>query len=307
MATITTTLNHLGDTRRELQYKELRQLNDIGVDAQPEFQAVWHGIDSQRRSEIASALAELAEDNVEFDFRDVFSVLLNDTEPDVRRIAVDGLWEDERLSTMRQLLPMLATDPAEDVRAAVALALGRFAYRASLSEVPKRAAAELRQNLLASAANLDLPDEIRRRSLEGLGYFEGEDVTTLIAQAYASGRGQLKESALVAMGRSLDMRWLPIFEAELQSSVAALQYEAVRAAGEFGAQAERLLPKALPLVDSQDTEVALAAIWALGQIGGDAARRTLQRLTRSEKPALQEAAQEALAELDLDNTSFSFS
>jgi len=54
------------------------------------------------------------------------------------------------------------------------------------------------------------------------------------------------------------------------------------------------------LVDDEDTEVGLAAIWALGQIGGPHARRVLDRLARSKNEARSQAAQDALDELNLD-------
>lgn len=304
MAKIQVTLAHLGDPTRQLQRKELRQLNDIGSEAQDEFWAVWQTIEQGRRREIARALAELAEDNIEFDFRDVFSLLLRDSDGAIRTAAVDGLWEDERLSTLRQLQPMLASDPDDGVRAAAALALGRFAYRASCDELSQRVAADVRKSLFATASNLDVPDEVRRRAIEGLGYFGGEDVTATIAQAYATGRQALKESALVAMGHSLDPRWLPIFEAELQSTEPALRYEAARASGELGGEASSLLPRLLELAEASDSQVAQAAIWALGQIGGPGAKRTLQRLVESDDAAVQQAAEEALAELQLDAGSF---
>ncbi|HEX6290419.1 MAG TPA: HEAT repeat domain-containing protein [Herpetosiphonaceae bacterium] len=306
MATIATTLARLGDPRRQLQHKELRQLSDIGRDAQPDFLVAWRGIELARRREIAAALVALAEDNAEFDFRDVFSTLLSDADAEVRAAAVGGLWEDERLSTLRLLLPMLADDPDSAVRAEVALALGRFAYLASLEELPAREAAAVRRALFASASNLDQPDEVRRRSIESLGYFEGDDVTAVIGQAYTSGRRALKESALVAMGHSLDTRWLSVFEAELQSAEPALRYEAARASGEFGTEAEAMVPRLLLLAQGDDSEVAQAAIWALGQIGGEAARRLLQRLTDSDDPMIQEAAEEALAELMLGDDTLGF-
>ncbi|MDP9310625.1 MAG: HEAT repeat domain-containing protein [Chloroflexota bacterium] len=304
MPQLAKTLAHLGDASRKLEHKELRQLNDIGADAQAEFWAAWQKIDPARRREIATALASLAEDNVEFDFRDVFSAILQDSEAEVRTAAVDGLWEDERLTTLRRLLPMLADDPDDDVRAAVALALGRFAYRSSLDELPARVGKDVRQALLESASNLDLADEVRRRSLEGLGYYVGDDVTKLIGQAYTSGRQPLKASALVAMGHNLDARWLPVFEAELQSNEPALRYEAARATGELGAAAASLLPRLLPLAEGDDSEVAAAAIWALGQIGGEAARRVLKRLAQSDDETVQQAADEALAELQIEDGSF---
>jgi HEAT repeat protein len=306
MVSITTTLARLGDPRRQLQHKELRQLNDIGREVRGDFLATWRTIDLDRRREIAVTLAELAEDNAEFDFRDVFTTILDDSDAEVRVTAVSGLWEDDRLSTLRLLIPMLSNDPDTEVRAAVALALGRFAYLASLDELPEGDAAVVRRALFASASNLDLPENVRRRSIESLGYFEGNDVMTLIGQAYTSGRQNLKESALVAMGRTLDVRWLPVFEAELQSSEAALRYEAARATGEFGEEAESMVPRLMPLAEGDDTEVAQAAIWALGQIGGETARRVLQRLTNSDNPTIQDAADEALSELMLGDESLGF-
>lgn len=304
MPQLAKTLAHLGDVSRKLEHKELRRLNDIGADAQFEFWTAWQQIDPARRREIATALASLAEDNVEFDFRDVFSAILEDSEPEVRTAAVDGLWEDERLTTLRRLLPMLANDPDDDVRASVALALGRFAYRSSIDELPARVSKDVRQALLESSSNLDLVDEVRRRSLEGLGYYAGEDVTRLIGQAYTSGRQPLKESALVAMGHNLDTRWLPVLQVELQSNEAALRYEAARAAGELGSEATSLLPHLLPLAEGDDSEVAVAAIWALGQIGGEPARRALKRLAQSDDATVQQAADEALGELQMEGGSF---
>lgn len=87
---------------------------------------------------------------------------------------------------------------------------------------------------------------------------------------------------------------------ELQSPSPSLRYEAARAVGEIGEDGRELLPALLPLVDDEDTEIALAAIWALGQVGGADARRILQRIARSRDEVRAQVAQDALAELDLD-------
>jgi len=304
MASVSSIVAGLGDTSRQLQHRDLRKLNDMGREARDEFRAAWERVPEGRRREIATALAALAEEDVEFDFRDVFGVLVGDPDPDVRLAAVDGLWEDDRLATLRQLLPMLDGDSDADVRAAVALALGRFAQRAGLGELSERVAGDVREALHATASNLDVPDEVRRRAIEALGYFHGDDTTSIIGQAYTSGKRPLKESALVAMGHTLDTRWLPVLDAELRSGEAALRYEAARASGEFGSEAMSLLPQLLPLAEGDDLEVAQAAIWALGQIGGESARRVLKRLVDSDNPTIQQTADEALAELQLDSGSF---
>ena len=114
----------------------------------------------------------------------------------------------------------------------------------------------------------------------------------------------MRESALVAMGRAMLPRWLPIVSRELESPSPALRYEAARAAGEMADIARSLVARVVRLCSDADTEVALAAIWALGQIGGETARRTLQHISGSEDEARSQAAAEALDELTLEEGFF---
>ena len=300
MNTIQSTLQSIGDTSRPLVHRDLRRLSDIGRETEAAFFAAWRGIELVRRREIARAMVDLAEDNVEFDFRDVFTACLDDVDAEVRESAVEGLWEDDRPRTMRRLLELLDVDPDDGVRAAAALSLGRFAHQATLDELREDDAVRLRAALLAVARDLDSAVDVRRRALESVGYFSGPDIDETIAQAYASGDDRLKASSLAAIGHSLDTRWLPVLEAELRSSVPALRYEAARATGELAEEAASLAPLLLPLAEGDDVEIYTVAIWALGQIGGTAARRTLRRLARSDDPARQQAAEDALSELNFD-------
>ena len=294
------TLRIVGDRQRRLVHKELRGLSDIGRDAEAPFLEAWQAIDLDRRREIARAMVVLAEDNVDVDFRDVFTACLGDSDAVVRQVAVEGLWEDDRPRTMRHFLRLLGDDPDDSVRAASALALGRFAYQATLDELQERDAARLRDALVAAARDLDDSVDVRRRALEGAGYFSGPDIDELIAGAYTSGNADLKASALAAIGHSIDPRWLPVLQAELASSEPVLRYEAARASGEWGEEAASLVPQLLPLAEGDDPEIYGAALWALGQIGGDAARRMLRRMAQSDEPNRQAAAQEALNELEFD-------
>jgi HEAT repeat protein len=74
-----------------------------------------------------------------------------------------------------------------------------------------------------------------------------------------------------------------------------MRYEAARAVGEMGDEAH--VPAIVALLDDPDTEVRLAAIWALGQLGGRPAAVALIKLKSSDEPAIVEAADEALNEL----------
>jgi HEAT repeat protein len=79
-----------------------------------------------------------------------------------------------------------------------------------------------------------------------------------------------------------------------------LRYEAARAVGELGEEGQPMVGSLLALVDDDDLEVAIATIWALGQVGGEHARRVLRRIARSNDSARRQAAEDALEELALD-------
>jgi HEAT repeat protein len=199
----------------------------------------------------------------------------------------------------------LLRDPADQVRAAAAMALGRFAYMAEIDELDEEYGRQVHDALLTLIHDASQPAEVRRRAIESAGYFAAsDDVQRQIELAYASNDQLMRESALVAMGRSMLPRWLPIVSRELESPSPALRYEAARAAGEMADIARSLVARVVRLCSDADTEVALAAIWALGQIGGETARRTLQRISGSDDEARSQAAAEALDELTLEEGFF---
>src|SRR3954447_24026477 len=155
MSTIETTLNAVGDIRRRLSRRDLKGLSDIGREFEGAFLTAWRPIELKRRREVARALVELAEENIEFDFRDVFSACLGDEDATVRQIAIEGLWEDDRPRTMRSVLVMLADDPDDSVRAAAALLLGNFVEMAMLDKLRPDDVAQLRAALLRVAIDVD--------------------------------------------------------------------------------------------------------------------------------------------------------
>jgi HEAT repeat protein len=137
--------------------------------------------------------------------------------------------------------------------------------------------------------------DVRRRAVESLGYLHGDDdVKELIADQYRQS-GRHAESAVLAMGRSMDHQWSPIVLHELRSERPAMRYEAAHAAGEMAL--EDALPQLARMVDDDDTEVRLAAIWSLGQIGGKPAAEALNQVLQSGDPTMKEAAQEAIQEI----------
>ncbi len=293
-------LARLGDLEHPPAHAELRALSDLGPETLKVFWAAWRQFPAERRLDILRELDELAEDNLDLDFRPVFRTCLSDADPEVRAAAISGLWEDESEPTMDRLIAML-DDDAGVARAAATLALARFAYRCQVGELPPASGTRLHAALLRIATDPEQPLEVRRRAVEALGYFAGsKEAQAEIGRAYAHSELAMRESALLAMGRSMRPTWYPYIERELKSPSPALRYEAARAVGELGEEGRQLLPALLSLVDDDDSEIALAAIWALGQVGGPSARRVLERLARSKDDSRRQAADEALDELALD-------
>ena len=144
---------------------------------------------------------------------------------------------------------------------------------------------------------------MRRRALEAVAPTRHPDVPGWVRWAYQSGEPLLRQSAVYAMGRTCDPVWLPVVVAEFGSDVAALRFEAANAARELADA--KTLPYLHELTNDDDPQVALAAVHAVGGIGGTAARKLLKHYVEQGDAALSEAAQEALRVLEADEGDFS--
>jgi HEAT repeat protein len=295
------TLTALADANKPLSRAALKALSGLNDADLALFWQNWQQIARDRRIAVARTLDELGEDNVDLDFQAVLLALLDDDDAYVRVQAIDGLWENDSPGLMQRLIGFLQDDSG-DVRATAALNLSRFAYQAELEELTPAEAQQLLRALLAAVIDADQPLEVRRRAVEAAGYFaESGEAQAEIGRAYAHPEQMMRESAIVAMGRSMRPIWFPYIERELRSVSPAMRYEAARAVGELGEDGQAMISALLPLVDDEDNEIATAAIWALGQVGGSNAKRVLERVARSKDPDRRQAADEALEELSLSD------
>jgi HEAT repeat protein len=302
--TLESYLRELVDPARPLAVARLISLSSLGPDELPAFEDAWRAADVLRRRQIVHELIDLAEDNVELNFDAVFRVSLSDPDAEVRHSGIRGLWEYEGTDLIPTLVSLLLTDADQGVRAEAALALGRYALKAEFDEVRTSDASAVDDALRTAIADPGQATEVRARAVEAVGVRTQPWAIQIIEDAHRSGRHRLQVSAIHAMGRSCDARWLSTLVSELRNEDAEMRYEAAAACGCLGD--ESAVPHLLPLLEDDDVEAQEAAMQALGQIGGREARRALEdRLAHSDE-RVRDAALAALAEADFGEDPLAF-
>lgn len=288
-------LAHLRDENAPLSPAALATLSNAPPSTVQMFARAWETLSSERRRKIVQNLVELTEDSFEANYNDLFRLMLDDEDAEVRAFAVDGLWEDESPALIKPLIALLRSDPSARVRSAAATSLARFALLAELRKLASENGTLVHESLVAVIRNSEEDLDVRRRAIEALAFFSDEEVRGIVAAAYENDDAQMRASALCAMGRSVGKHWTNTVLAELDSNDAELRFEAARAAGEL--EIKKAVPRLIQLVDDSDSEVSNAAIAALGQIGGPEAREALEQIVAGEDEPQSQAAQDALDEL----------
>ena len=267
-------------------------LSDLSRAGAACLRANWPDLPHDVRLRVARQMLEEAEAHVERDYTRAMFVAFADVAPEVRVAALEGLWEDASSALLEQLLSEIADEPNDELRAAEAEALGRFALLAEMGDLNLALSERVRETLLTIIDSDETPT-VRQRALESVGYLSGDaDVVAAIDDAYHSGSQELRVSALRAMGRQADQRWVETIGREFSSREPELRFEAARSAGQNGDP--RFVPGVIDLTEDEDLEVQLAAIAALGELGGRLAINALRRLSESDVPAIAEAASDAL-------------
>ncbi len=251
-------------------------LSSLTSDEAAEVAPVWASLSAAHRRRVMRGLVETGEADIEMDYRSIGLLALDDPDPVVRETAIEVLWEDESLELMSRLVTLARHDEVREVRAAAVSALGRFILAGELEDI------EQKLTLPAQEAALHLltsPEEdviVVRRALEAISNCGHAIVPQAIEQAYRNADRLMRVSAVFAMGRSCDSRWADIVLEEIESPDPEMRYEAARAAGQLELKAA--VPKLAQLVLDDDREVLLAAVGALGEIGGKKAMRVLEHL-----------------------------
>ena len=247
------------------------------------------------------------------DYSTVLQNHLDDPEPEVRALAIQGLWDYPDPEFIPLLFATAENDADEQVRCRAIIALGRYIYEGEmanydydfgfmdegeivrLDELSKENFLKVKELLLSIYRDENKPLNERRFAVEALSFCSDKEILAIIEEAYAHSNSKMKLSAIFGMGRSGNVRWTETILKEMYNPDSELQREAIRAAGEVGlTEAGKALWR---LTYSEDREVRLEAIWALGQSGWEGAFERLDELSLlSADLEIQEAAEAALEE-----------
>jgi HEAT repeat protein len=285
----------------EVAVRDLFVLSDLSRSESETVEQSWSMLPVDRRRLVVGSLVESADEVLELQLGRLLRIALHDSDPEVRRIAIEGLWEDVEPDLIGPLLQTLAGEDSPGVRGAAASALGSFVLAGELDELDSALTMRAEEALLALLHNEGEPLEVRCRALEAIAYSSETGLRQLIEDAYYSPFEEMRLSALRAMGRSADTRWRSMARAELNSPDASMRAEAARTCGDLEAKAA--VPQLILLLEDPEHSVRLAAIDALGQLGGKDAREALRLMAAEAEETEAEAAEVALEEmLFLDET-----
>lgn len=276
-------------------------LSGLMCEDMEKLRETWNNLPQVRRRRVMRELVEAAETNIELDYRTVGLMGLGDSDPRVRETAIEVLWEDESLELMNRLVTLARHDEVVEVRAAAAIALGRFILLGELGDLPEAETYPARDAVISLLNQENEDNEVRRRALESIANCTHEMVPQAIKSAYASTDRRMRVSAVFAMGRTCDEAWEDIILREIESDDPEMQYEAAKAAGEL--ELVESVPRLGRLALGEDREIQTVAIWSLGEIGGREAVRILELVMEKAEDEddddLLQAAEDAIGNASL--------
>jgi len=293
--TVQELMGHLIQRTETIVARDLFVLSDLTVQDAEVVRQEWGLIPVEQRRQLLHSLVDIAESDVEWHLGRFLRIALEDADEFIRVIAIEGLWEETSSDLVGPLIQILHNDSAQKVRAAAAAALGPYVLAGELDELESAYAMRVEEALLALLRNSEEDIDVQCRALESIAYSGETGIRQLIEDAYYAVDEGTRVSSLVAMGRSADTRWRGLVRAELQNPSTQMRVEAARACGELEVyQAEREI---LELLTDDQQVVRLAAIFALGRIGGRRVQSALRAIAQNDDSIEAEAADLALEEM----------
>ena len=192
-------------------------------------------------------------------------------------------------------------EESENLRAQAVISLGPILETADFDEfedpesvpISEETFHGIQESLSELCMDIEVPMEIRRRTLECSARAPQEWHKKAIRDAYSSGDALWRLTAVFCMRyvRGFDAQILEALEAENED----LRYEAVCAAGVWGVDPAWSHITSLATGESTNKLLRLAAIDAVASIRPQEAAEILSELTQSDDEDIVEAAYEAMA------------
>ena len=291
-------LDALLNESKDISRRYLTEFSDIDPASLKLLQETWPRVGLKRKLLLLDRLNTLANEDTLVCFDDLGRALLTDDEPQVRIRAMRLLVECEDTKLVPLYITLLTKDSDATVRAEAATMLGIFVQLGEFENIPGDVHHQI-EDVLLEVLNGEDEAFVRRRALEALGFSSRAEVPVLIESAFNRQDPDWQASAIFAMGRSNDERWVDKVLRSMVSDDSHIRLAAVQASGELGLAAAR--PLLLNLLEEESDEaIAGAAIWSLSQIGGEDVRLYLQNLLDN----VEDDDQTAFLEEALDNLAF---
>ncbi|MGD8634688.1 MAG: HEAT repeat domain-containing protein, partial [Anaerolineales bacterium] len=252
--------------------EDFSAISDMDSEELSAFMEVWQALSAGRKRELIQELGKQADEHIELNFELINRAGLRDEDQKVRQTAIANLWECKDADLISVYLESLREDPSHEVRVAAADALGRYVLLGELEEIPSDQHQAIEDALLA-VMDTEAISLLRQSCIEALGYSSRTESEQVIEQAYEAEDPEIRKSAIVAMGRSYNQRWGQQVLDQMTSPYPLIRAEAARAAGEL--ELTIAIDPLIDLLDDVHNRVQEAAVWSLGQIGGDRAEEAL--------------------------------
>ncbi|RME49699.1 MAG: HEAT repeat domain-containing protein [Chloroflexi bacterium] len=269
--------------------------------------------DGKTKAQKLARLRHIAtsDDRFFIDYTSEIEEYLDDKDPEVRALAVECLWEYPDPAYIDVLMDLAEHDPDEQVREYAISGLGVYIYEGEYAdydfdwgehteimredELPQSDFERVRDYLLAVVRDAARPINARRRAIEAISFLHEPVVIDIIEEAYHHPDKKMKISAVFAMGRNASAKWEKYILEALDSPVPEIEYEAVCAAGSLALD-HATRPLMRIATESEDKNLRIAAIRALGEIGHEMAFPLLDDLQFDPDRDIRKAAEEALDE-----------
>lgn len=294
-------LDHLLDSKKDIPAGHLQYYSDLDPKSLRLFMDVWSSVPQKRKLLLLDSLTAYLDENTIVSYEEIGMSLLDDPDAEVRARAMGLLAESNDPRLVDALLNIFQADSDLAPRLKAAALLGEFVLLGELEELDAPRLRKIEDALIAVIRSGENP-ALRRAAVEAFGYSGREEAAAILESAYEREDPLWMTSALRAMGRSHDNRWDDNVVSKLLDPDPRIRYAAAEAAGEL--IIEEAAPIILKMLDDEeeDDDVALAATWALSQIGGEDARiYLLNLLDKAEDDETREFLEDALENLDFND------